>query len=84
MHKSDIVHRDIKLENLLLDSDFKLKVADFGLSASQESEYGNGIMYTRVGTERYMPPEMLEKNAYIGVCSDLFAAGVILFALVFA
>ena len=41
-------------------------------------------MYTRVGTERYMPPEMLEKNAYIGVCSDLFAAGVILFALVLA
>ncbi len=39
-------------------------------------------MYTRVGTEWYMPPEMLEKNAYIGVCSDLFAAGIILYVLV--
>lgn len=39
-------------------------------------------MHTRVGTERYMPPEMLEKNAYVGICADLFAAGIILFVLV--
>lgn len=39
-------------------------------------------MHTRVGTERYMPPEMLEKNAYVGICADLFSAGIILFVLV--
>lgn len=39
-------------------------------------------MHTRVGTERYMPPEMLEKNAYVGIWADLFAAGIILFVLV--
>ena len=76
------MHRDLKLENLLLDSGFALKVADFGLSTTVESSYGGGVMYTRVGTERYMPPEMLEKNAYIGVYADLFALGVILFVLV--
>lgn len=82
LHESNVVHRDLKLENLLLDKDFNLKVADFGLSTTVESTYGGGVMHTRVGTERYMPPEMLEKNAYVGICADLFAAGIILFVLV--
>lgn len=82
MHYHNVVHRDLKLENLLLDSNFNLKIADFGLSTSVETTYSDGVMHTRVGTERYMPPEMLEKNAYVGVCSDLFAAGIILYVLV--
>jgi serine/threonine protein kinase len=82
LHENNVVHRDLKLENLLLDCDFNLKVADFGLSTTVESSYGGGVMHTRVGTERYMPPEMLEKNAYVGICADLFAAGIILFVLV--
>ena len=52
------------------------------MSTTVESSYGGGVMHTRVGTERYMPPEMLEKNAYVGICADLFAAGIILFVLV--
>ena len=82
MHENNVVHRDLKLENLLLDHNFDLKIADFGLSTTVESQYGDGVMYTRVGTERYMPPEMLEKSAYIGICSDLFAAGIILYVMV--
>lgn len=82
LHAKNVVHWDLKLENLLLNDQFDLKIADFGLSTTVESTYGDGVMYTRVGTERYMPPEMLEKNAYIGVCADLFAAGIILYVLV--
>lgn len=82
LHANNVVHWDLKLENLLLNDQFDLKMADFGLSTTKESTHGDGVMYTRVGTERYMPPEMLEKNAYIGVCADLFAAGIILYVLV--
>ncbi len=82
LHQNEIVHRDMKLENLLLDGQYNLKVADFGLSTSVESELDSGVMYTRVGTERYMPPEMIEKEVYIGTYADLFAVGVICFAMV--
>ena len=67
---------------MLLDSEYNLKIADFGMSTTVESSYGGGVMHTRVGTERYMPPEILEKNAYVGICAALFAAGIILFVLV--
>lgn len=77
----EIVHRDLKIENLLLDKDYQLKIADFGLSINKYGNYGLGVMFSRVGTRNYMAPELLEKRPYRGTCVDIFAAGVVLFIM---
>jgi serine/threonine protein kinase len=81
LHGNNVVHRDLKLENMLLNTSFHLKIADFGLSADKFSETGSEVKFSRVGTRRYMPPEMIENLAYVGTSADLFAAGVILFVM---
>lgn len=52
-----IVHRDIKLENILVDSNFNLKLCDFTLSKTFKEGSLVGVFYSHVGTERYMAPE---------------------------
>jgi serine/threonine protein kinase len=66
---------------LLLDKDYQLKIADFGLSINKYGNYGLGVMYSRVGTRNYMAPEILEKRPYRGTSVDIFAAGVVLFIM---
>jgi len=78
-HEHGVIHRDIKPENLLLDSNFQLKVADFGLSSdkSKFQEY----LSTECGTKAYMAPEVLSKSRYIGEKSDCWSIGVVLFIM---
>ena len=47
----------IKPENLLLDQNFDLKIADFGYASLIERENQNGKLYTKLGTKAYMAPE---------------------------
>jgi serine/threonine protein kinase len=82
LHRQSIIHRDLKLENLLFDKDYNIKVADFGFGSSVKGRDGSGLLKTRTGTTRYMPPEMHLERPYNGVFSDLFSLGVILFTLV--
>lgn len=77
-HRKGIIHRDIKLNNILLDENLNIKLADFGLSAIKNDP--DELFYDRVGTARYTAPEFLFKNGHNeGV--DVWGIGVILFLL---
>ena len=72
----NISHLDLKLENLLLDSEGNLKVIDFGLSVLSETEIS-----AHCGTPYYLAPEILTNEYYQGPMADIWASGVILYAM---
>lgn len=81
-HNSGVAHRDLKTENLMMDSNWCLKIADFGYATLLAGKSGNGILTTALGTLSYAAPEILNKKPYVGSTADLFSCGVILFILV--
>ncbi len=83
LHSKGFAHRDIKAENLLLDSAYNLKLADFGFSAPLAGRDGSGKMHTYKGTKGYMAPEIFANSpSYSGEKVDIFATGVLLFIMV--
>ncbi len=77
-HKNGIVHRDIKPHNVLVDSEGRLKVTDFGIAragASQMTEAGSII-----GTAQYLSPEQA-KGAPVDQTSDIYSVGIVLYEL---
>lgn len=64
IHQKQIVHRDLKLENILLNKDFNLKISDFGMSTLVQEKDGSNLLETVCGTAGYMAPEMLAGNKY--------------------
>ncbi|MEZ2120921.1 MULTISPECIES: Stk1 family PASTA domain-containing Ser/Thr kinase [unclassified Corynebacterium] len=77
-HKAGMVHRDIKPDNILINSDGQVKLADFGLvrAAAASPAAGDRI----IGTANYLSPEQVE-NSEIGPPSDVYSAGIVLFEL---
>eukprot|EP00191_Tetraselmis_sp_GSL018_P009912 CAMPEP_0177617828 /NCGR_PEP_ID=MMETSP0419_2-20121207/25165_1 /TAXON_ID=582737 /ORGANISM="Tetraselmis sp., Strain GSL018" /LENGTH=235 /DNA_ID=CAMNT_0019116515 /DNA_START=566 /DNA_END=1270 /DNA_ORIENTATION=+ len=77
--KGVVIHRDIKLANILLSHNFEVKLCDFGLA--METSAGM-LTHSRAGTTLCMAPEVLSHRAYDGTKADIWSCGVLLYAMV--
>ena len=79
-HRNRVLHRDIKLENLLLDDEGTVKICDFGVS--QLLSKSTDLVKDQCGTPAYMAPEVfLCDQKYSGQKADVWSLGVCLFAM---
>ncbi|KAI9342010.1 kinase-like domain-containing protein [Obelidium mucronatum] len=76
MHSLGIVHRDLKLENLLLGPQNNILISDLGF-ANTHSEH----MLTQCGSPSYAAPELVNSSDYVGVSVDIWSCGVILYGM---
>uniref|UniRef100_A0A6N2LTC1 Protein kinase domain-containing protein n=1 Tax=Salix viminalis TaxID=40686 RepID=A0A6N2LTC1_SALVM len=77
LHQNNIVHRDLKSANLLMDENGVAKVADFGVARVQDQ---SGVMTAETGTYRWMAPEVIEHKPY-NHKADVFSFGIVLWEL---
>ncbi|CAE7284518.1 egl-4 [Symbiodinium natans] len=78
LHERNVVYRDLKPENVLLDAEGYLKLVDFGTSKKLEAKCGR--TFTLVGTTHYMAPEVMRGKGY-GLEVDVWALGIVLYEL---
>ncbi|CAJ1380509.1 unnamed protein product [Effrenium voratum] len=81
LHRRRIIHRDLKLGNLFLDKNMRLKVGDFGLAA--QLEFSGDKRRTICGTPNYIAPEILEGKHGHSFEVDIWSLGVIVYTMVF-
>ena len=79
-HRLDVVHRDLKSNNIMIDNEGNVRIMDFGIARSLEAKgiTGAGVM---IGTPEYMSPEQVEGKD-VDQRSDIYSLGVILYEMV--
>jgi len=80
-HSKKFAHRDLKLDNILFDKDYNLKLADFGFSVALTSDFGTKDYSMFLGTESFMAPELHKRMPYCPAQTDLYALAIILFII---
>ena len=80
-HSHDLVHRDVKPQNILVDANGNAKVTDFGIARSLDVERGVTQTGTVLGTSNYLSPEQAE-GRQVTPASDIYSLGVVLYELV--
>jgi len=90
LHRNGIAHRDIKMENIIITEQEKVKLIDFGLCTFMSKKAGNTegdgdeILSTRwCGSEDYVCPEILQQKPYSGIKADVWSMGVVLYIMLF-
>ena len=78
LHSQNITHRDIKIDNLLLDRNLDLKLIDFGLSTRYRDDK---LLNQPCGTVVYAAPEVLDCKEYHGMLADVWSSGIVLFGM---
>lgn len=78
MHSRNIYHRDIKMENIILDNQLKVKIIDLGFGVYSSNDRKMSFF---CGTPSYMPPEMVLKKDYFGSAVDIWSIGIVLYVL---
>lgn len=78
VHSREIVHQDLKPENVLIDKDFHLKIADFGIACEEED---CDVLLDNTGTYRWMAPEVMKRKPHGRKC-DVYSFGLILWEMV--
>lgn len=78
LHSKGIMHRDLKLENILVDKSGYLKIIDYGLAKILS---GNEVATTFCGTPEYLAPEMIDHKGH-DFCVDWWALGILIYEMV--
>lgn len=80
IHTVNVCHWDLKPENLLLDSNKRIKIVDFGLSNTYKTKADT--LKTACGSPCYAAPEMIAGKRYNGLGVDIWSSGVVLYAMI--
>ncbi len=78
IHSRNVLHRDVKLDNILLDSEGGVKICDFGVSKIIDK---TAVIYDQCGTPAYIAPEIISDVGYKGFYVDHWSLGVLLYAM---